>query len=109
MHTNPHESKTPVLFVSIRLHSWLKRLSAVVLCATLCLAATDVRLIDAVKRRDRKAITGLMREKANVNPAQPDGAPALAWATYLDDRDTAEALLAAGAKVNTADEYGETP
>src|SRR5215472_11423934 len=34
---------------------------------------------------------------------------ARAWAIYLDDQDAAEMLLAAGAKVNTADEYGETP
>ena len=49
------------------------------------------------------------RSKADVNAAQPDGATALAWAAYLGDRETAEALLKAGAKVETADEYGETP
>ena len=62
-----------------------------------------------IKRRDHKAVTTLMSAKADVNAAQPDGATALAWAAYLDDRDTAEALLKAGAKVETADEYGETP
>src|ERR1700729_3932063 len=79
-------------------------------CAELCFAAApDLRLLDAVKRRDHKAFTALLRDKAEVNAAQPDGATALAWASYLDDRDSALALLAAGAKVNTADEYGETP
>ena len=33
----------------------------------------------------------------------------LAWAVYLNQTDTVDALIKAGAKVNTADEYGETP
>src|SRR5438270_9742374 len=73
------------------------------------LCASDLRLLEAIKRRDHKAVTTLMAQKADVNAAQPDGATALAWAAYLGDRDTAESLLKAGAKVETADEYGETP
>ena len=73
------------------------------------MAASDLRLLDAVKRRDHKGFAALLRTKAEVNATQPDGATALAWASYLDDRESAVALLAAGAKVNTADEYGETP
>jgi ankyrin repeat protein len=45
----------------------------------------------------------------DVNAAQPDGATALAWAAYLDDTETAVKLLAAGARANSTDEYGETP
>src|SRR5713226_9758541 len=80
----------------------------VILNATPSLAADmgshpDLRLIDAVKRRDHKAIALIARDKAAVNAAQPDGATALAWAAYLDDRDVVETLLSAGAKVNTAD------
>src|SRR5215213_1980987 len=73
------------------------------------LLAGDLRLIEAIKRRDHKAVASLMSQKVDVNEAQPDGATALAWAAYLGDRPTAEALLKAGAKVQTADEYGETP
>ena len=73
------------------------------------LFANNLRLIDAVKRRDHKAVTVLLKQGANVNELQPDGATALSWAAYLGDRETAEALLKAGAKVETADEYGETP
>jgi ankyrin repeat protein len=69
----------------------------------------DVRLLEAVKRRDQQALAALLRAKADVNAAQPDGATALAWAVYLGERGMAEALLAAGAAVNTADEYGESP
>lgn len=82
---------------------------AALLFALSALAAPDLRLLDAVKRRDRQAVTALLSAKVPVNAAQPDGATALAWAAYLDDTQIAEKLLAAGAKPNTADEYGETP
>src|SRR6185295_3416716 len=70
---------------------------------------SDVRLLEAVKRRDQKAFDALMQAKADVNGAQPDGATALAWAVFLGERRMAEALVAAGADVNSSDEYGETP
>ncbi len=69
----------------------------------------DLRLLEAVKRRDQKAFTTLLRAKADVNATQPDGGTVLAWAVYLGQRSMAEALLDAGAKVNTTDEYGESP
>jgi ankyrin repeat protein len=69
----------------------------------------DLRVLDAVKRRDQKAFTSLIRAKADVNATQPDGATALAWAIHLGQRSMAEALLDAGARANTVDEYGETP
>ena len=69
----------------------------------------DFRVLEAVKRRDQKALAALIRAKADVNAAQPDGATALAWAVHLGERSMAETLLGAGAKVNVVDEYGETP
>jgi ankyrin repeat protein len=72
-------------------------------------AGGDVRLLDAVRRRDEKAFDVLLSAKADVNAAQADGATALAWAVYLGERRMADALLDAGANVNTSDEYGETP
>jgi ankyrin repeat protein len=69
----------------------------------------DLRVLDAVKRRDQKAFASLIRAKADLNAAQPDGATALAWAVHLGQRQMAEALLDAGANANTIDEYGETP
>jgi len=83
--------------------------AATFLLAISAFAATDLRLVNAVKRRDRKAVLALLATKLDVNTAQPDGATALAWAVYLDEKDIAENLLAAGAKPNTSDEYGETP
>src|SRR3954447_21060044 len=93
----------------MRSSSWVRCGAALLLAASACAAASDLRLLEALKRRDRKAVTSLLAQHADVNAAQPDGATALSWAAYLDDRESAELLLAAGANVNTADEYGETP
>ena len=71
--------------------------------------AKDFRVLEAVKRRDQKALAALVRAKADINAAQPDGATPLAWAVHLGERSMAESLLAAGANVNVVDEYGETP
>jgi ankyrin repeat protein len=87
----------------------LRRGLPILLAASLCWAAGDLRLIDAVKRRDHRALTALVAASVDVNQAQPDGATALAWAAFLGDDAAAGSLLAAGAKANTADEYGETP
>ena len=38
-----------------------------------------------------------------------DGATALAWAVHLDDLETAELLIHAGANVNARNDYGATP
>ena len=96
---------------AIRRACWLCAAVLVVLAAWLPLRADerDVRLLEAVKRRDQKAFDALMQAKADVNGAQPDGATALAWAVFLGERRMAEALVAAGADVNSSDEYGETP
>ncbi len=64
--------------------------------------SNDFRVLDAVKRRDARALTALIRAKADVNAAQPDGATALAWAVHLGERSMAETLLGAGAKVNSS-------
>src|SRR5450432_2057179 len=93
----------------MRAKTWMRCGAAVVLLATTCIAAGDLRVLDALKRRDHKAVQSLLAQHADVNGAQPDGATALAWAVYLDDRESADLLLAAGANVKTADEYGETP
>ncbi len=82
---------------------------AAVLLAGYCLAATDLRLIEAVKDRNPKAVESLIGEHADVNATQPDGATPLAWAVYLNQTEAAGRLIKAGANVNAADEYGETP
>jgi ankyrin repeat protein len=88
---------------------FLLLISGVCAWAPLHAQPRDVRLLEAVKRRDEKVFAALLRAKADVNAAQPDGATALAWAVHLGERRMAEALLDAGANANTTDEYGETP
>src|SRR5438105_1357033 len=83
-------------------------LSALLLAGS-SLAATDPRLIDAVKDENVKAVSALIDQHADVNAKQPDGATPLAWAVYLNQANTVDLLMKAGANVNTADEYGETP
>lgn len=72
-------------------------------------SAADLRLADAVKRGDRKAVVALLKQHADVNVKLPDGATALHWAVYQDDSETAELLIRAGANVNAANDYGVTP
>jgi ankyrin repeat protein len=84
-------------------------LIAAAFAAVLRANGRDLRVLEAVKRRDQKAFAALIRSKADINAAQADGATALAWAAHLGQREMAEALLRAGARVNTSDDYGETP
>jgi len=96
-------------FIGVHRRSSAAKFCFLFVLAASAYAAGDLRVVDAIKRRDDKAVTALVSQHADVNAAQPDGATALAWAAYLDDTAAADLLLAAGAKVNTADEYGETP
>src|SRR5437867_3136270 len=57
---------------------------------TLHAQSRDVRLLEAVKRRDQKAFTALLKARADVNGALPDGSTALAWAVHLGQRPMAE-------------------
>ncbi len=69
----------------------------------------DLRLVNAVRHDDREAVRALVREQVDVNTRQPDGATALHWAAYLDELDTADLLLGAGAVPDATNELGVTP
>jgi ankyrin repeat protein len=73
----------------------------------LMLAATP--LVDAIKARDVMAVKALLAKAVDVNAAEGDGATALHWAAYLDDRELVDALIAGGAKVNAANDLAITP
>jgi ankyrin repeat protein len=66
-------------------------------------------LADAVSRQDKAALLALLKDKADVNAKQADGATAIHWAAHLDDMESAEALLKAGATVNAVNDYQVTP
>src|SRR5262245_54146466 len=72
-------------------------------------AAAATRLGDAEKARDRGAVRALIQQKADARARQPDGATALHWAAHWDDLETAALLIAAGADVNAANDFGVTP
>src|SRR5256712_9107387 len=77
--------------------------------STFAASPDDLRLIEAVKSRDRAAIRSLIEKRVDVNAAQPDGTTALACAANRDDLETADILIRAGANVNAANDYGITP
>lgn len=82
------------------------------LLASMMLAApagNDTRLADAAMKRDTAAVRTLVQQKVDVNAPGKDGTPALHWMVRVDDVQTAELLIRAGADVKLADRYGVTP
>ena len=79
------------------------------LSATAHAQDADLRLVNAVRHGDGEAVRALVREPVDVNARQPDGATALHWAAYLDDIDTADLLIGAGARPDAANDLGATP
>ena len=93
------------------------RMAVVVAVLALALAgAGSVRgqsggspLADAAKRQDGAALRALLRDGADVDRPQGDGATALHWAAYRDDVETVRLLLASGAAVDPSNALGVTP
>jgi len=71
-------------------------------------APADLRLIEAVKRGDHKAVRELLQNHVDVNSTQSDGSTALILAANSGDSETTILLINAGANVNTRNEYGAT-
>jgi ankyrin repeat protein len=71
--------------------------------------ARDPRVANAVENRDASTLRALLKQGADVNVPQLDGATALHWAAYWDDANAVDLLLRAGAKVNAANDNGVTP
>lgn len=72
-------------------------------------APSDFRLIEAVKNRNIALVHAMLQERVDVNTPQADGATALHWAALLDDVETTDLLIRAGAQVDAANDYGVTP
>jgi len=82
---------------------------AVVLLSVVRVGAASTELADAAMRRNGDAVRSLLQRKADVNAPQLDGTTALHWAVRLDDLDTADMLIRAGANVSAANRAGATP
>jgi ankyrin repeat protein len=88
------------------------RLTALAFTVSVAAAATDLRLIQAVKNRDVGSVRELLKQrppKIDVNAAQGDGATALHWAAHRDDLAIADLLIRSGARANVANDVGVTP
>ena len=91
---------------------WVALVTAVLALASVSLAAApgDERLLQLVKDRDAAAVrAALAGDTADANAAEIDGTTALHWAAHLDDLETVDALIAAGADATTENRYGVTP
>jgi uncharacterized protein len=63
----------------------------------------------AAQNRDMNTLRSLLRQRTDVNAAQPDGTTALHWAAHWNDLETVNLLLRAGANVKATNRYGATP
>jgi ankyrin repeat protein len=64
---------------------------------------------NAAQNRDTDALKALLRQRVDVNAAQPDGTTALHWAAHWNDTEAVNLLLRAGADARAANRYGATP
>ncbi len=87
--------------------SWL----AVLLCAAVHTAAfaAGPSAADAAQRKDKDALRALIRQRADVNAAQPDGTTALHWGAHWNDGELVDLLLRSGANAKAVNRYGATP
>jgi ankyrin repeat protein len=72
------------------------------------LNAANAPVADAAMQGDTAAVQALIKQKADVNIPQADGATAIQWAAYRNDLDLADALIAAGADVTKPNRDGAT-
>ena len=75
---------------------------------TLGAASPDRRVADAAQAKNWTAVAALIKQRADVNVPQPDGATALQWAAHWDQLDVVTTLLKSRANVNAANELGVT-
>ena len=87
--------------------SWLVVLLGVVVSGTVYGAGPNAA--DAAQRKDRDALQALLKQRADVNAAQPDGTTALHWAAHWNDGELVDLLLRAGANAKAVNRYAATP
>jgi ankyrin repeat protein len=90
-------------------HPWIFGAMLLFSASTIAAQSGDLRLVDAVRQKDRRAVTALLAGRIDVNARLADGATALHWAAHWDDLETADHLIRAGADVNARNDHGITP
>ena len=71
--------------------------------------ANEPNLIAAVKNGDYEKIVSIIKQEADLNVRDTEGAAAMHWAVRRDNLQVVEQLIQAGADVNSANPYGVTP
>ena len=79
------------------------------LSGALLSAGADLRLIEAAKSEDAKAVRALLAKRVPVNATKADGSTALHEAVQRDSVEIVDLLIAAGADVKAATRYNITP
>jgi ankyrin repeat protein len=82
-------------------------LGALVAVATSAYAA-DSRVAAAARNQDTATVRALVKQRADVNAPDAEGATALLWAAHWNDVESVKLLLASGANPKTANRYGVT-
>jgi ankyrin repeat protein len=86
----------------------MKTLAFALMLASSHFAVAQSEVADAAMQRNNDVVTKLVKDGADVNGSQPDGATALMWAAYNGDVKLAQALLKAGANPSAANRNGST-
>ncbi|MBZ5632267.1 MAG: ankyrin repeat domain-containing protein [Acidobacteriia bacterium] len=87
----------------------MRTLATLLLAGVLACGFASAQIADAVEHRDNEALRTLLKQKTDVNAAQPDGSTALHWAAHWNDLEAVNLLLRAGANPKIANRYGATP
>ncbi len=95
--------------MGVVLRNLLSWVVVLLFCAGSLSAATDLRLIEAVKTSNVESVRALLKERVDVNTPQADGATALHWAVHRDALNIVDLLIRGGARTNVANELGVTP
>src|SRR5262249_42227818 len=82
---------------------------AFLLIAATSLSGADLRLIQAVKNSDAKAVRSLISQRLDVNATDVDSSTALHWAAQRNNPEIVDLLLAAGANAKAVTRYNITP
>jgi ankyrin repeat protein len=105
-------SRRPLEAKTFRPASGRYGLFAFAFSVSVAAAATDPRLIQAVKDKNVESVRALLNRRPvriDVNAPQGDGATALHWAAHRDDLAIADLLIRSGARANVANDLGTTP
>jgi ankyrin repeat protein len=93
----------------MRIRVSIAAIAACGIAAGLPLGAAGSPLLEAVKRQDVQAVRALLKQRADITAADPDGSTALHWAAQRNNPGLVALLLAAGADPKAATRYHVTP